>query len=96
MKDRGASLSHSVATVKQTRIGVLRARRLISLARRSEPARVPLIADLEIPAVRIAEVEALELAIHVGLWVQTAFFEFGLHFGSVPGLDTSTVGCQHD
>jgi hypothetical protein len=33
-------------------------------------------------------VKALELAVHVGLWLQAAFFEFGLHFGSVPGLDT--------
>jgi len=33
-------------------------------------------------------VEALELAVHVGLWVQAAFFEFSLHFGSAPGLNT--------
>jgi hypothetical protein len=43
---------------------------------------------LEIPAVRIVDVEALELTDHVGLWVQAAFFEFGLYFGNVPGLDT--------
>jgi len=30
----------------------------------------------------------MELTVHVGLWVQAALFEFGLHFGSVPGLDT--------
>jgi hypothetical protein len=35
----------------------------------SELARVRLIADLEIPAVRIVDVKTLERAVHVGLWV---------------------------
>src|SRR5215472_16967859 len=62
--------------------------RATRLPGRSELARVRLIADLKIPAVRVAKVKALEPAVHVGPRVQTAFFEFGLHFGSVPGLDT--------
>src|SRR5215470_16109431 len=61
---------------------------LIRRSRRSELSRVRLVADLEIPAVRIIEVEALELAVHVGLRIQAPLFEFLLHFGSVPWLDT--------
>src|SRR5215470_2127704 len=64
-------------------------------SRRSELARVRLIADLEIPAVRILDVKTLELAVHVGLWVQAAFFEFGLHFSSVPGLYTPRDVVDH-
>ncbi len=55
---------------------------------RSELARIRLIADLEIPAIRIVDVKTLELAVHVGPWVQAVFFEFGLHFGSVPRIYT--------
>src|SRR5215831_9965584 len=58
-----------------------------SCSRSSESACVPLIADLEIPAIRIREVKALELAVHVRLRVQSPFFQFGFHFGSVPGID---------
>src|SRR5215470_1949811 len=61
---------------------------LIRRSRRSELSRVRLVADLEIPAVRIIEVEALELAVHVGLRFQAPLFEFLLHFGSVPWLET--------
>ena len=32
--------------------------------------------------------KALELAVHIRLWVQAALFEFNLHSGSVPGIDT--------
>ena len=32
--------------------------------------------------------EALELAVHVGLRIQAALFELLLHFGGVPWLDT--------
>ena len=32
--------------------------------------------------------EALEFAVHVGLRIQAALFEFLLHLGSVPWLDT--------
>src|SRR5215469_17103265 len=61
---------------------------LIRRSRRSELSRVRLVADLEIPAVRITEVEALELAVHVGLRIQASLFELLLNFGSVPWLDT--------
>ena len=72
------------------------ARGALRLLARLQLARIGLIADLQVPAVGILHMEALELvADHVGPRSQAAPLELGFHLVGVPRLDAERDVIDH-